>query len=189
MLLCHSLGYAYPSNTHTTLNSFLTPARRDGATCILVGDLSNKQREGIFDTLSIPPTLLKKSEFVTWCHDTLGRSNDYTFLAFLKEQKGRRLFLTRAQGLVNLEQRFEAPVSAASGGGGTFSDSEEAVEEAEEVEAEDAETTKMKEYYCILDATIDKLTIARDQALQSNYATVTKEVIEAIDDLQELLEK
>ena len=57
----------------------------------------------------------------------------------------------------------------------------------EEAEAEDAETTKMKEYYCILDATIDKLTIARDQALQSNYATVTKEVIEAIDDLQELL--
>ncbi len=104
-----------------TFPSFLTPARRDGATVILVGDLSNKQREEIYDTLSIPPTQLAKKEFVSWCHGTLGRAHDYTFLAFLKEQRKRQLFLTRAgsEAVEDLGVRLEE-LSMGGGGGSPY---------------------------------------------------------------------
>ena len=93
---------------------------------ILVGDLTNPQREQIYDTLSIPPTALPKKEFVAWCHETLGRAHNYTFLAFLKEQRKRQLFLSRAgegEPVEDLGGRMEAlsmgGASGAMGGGGS----------------------------------------------------------------------
>ena len=83
-----------------------------------MGDLTNPQREQIYDTLSVPPTQLAKKEFVTWCHETLGRAHNYAFLAYLKEQKKRQLFLTRADNgepVEDLGGRLEA---LSMGGGG-----------------------------------------------------------------------
>ena len=103
-------------------NNLLTPARRDGATSILVGDLTNKQREAVFDTLSIPPDQLKKAEFVSWCASCLGRANDYHFLAFLKEAKRRQLFLTRAnvggEDEEDVAERYAEELGGGGGGGG-----------------------------------------------------------------------
>lgn len=76
-------------------NNFFTPARRDGATSILVGDLTNKQREGIYDTLGIPPSKLKKQDFIEYCDTWLGRRNGYNFLLYAKEQT-QTLWLTHA---------------------------------------------------------------------------------------------
>ena len=103
-------------------NNLLTPARRDGATSILVGDLTNKQREAVFDTLSIPPDQLKKAEFVSWCAGSLGRSHDYHFLVFLKEAKRRQLFLTRAciggEDEEDVAARYAEEELGGGGGGG-----------------------------------------------------------------------
>ena len=97
----------------------MTPARRDGATSILVGDLTNKQRELIYDTLSIPPDKLKKSEFVSWCAGFIGRAHDYTFLAFFKEQRGQQLYLVRADSEdVTIGGMGASYGGAAAGGGG-----------------------------------------------------------------------
>ena len=145
-MFSYSLGYRNSqgyilhalSHTHT---SFLTPARRDGATVILVGDLTNPQREQIYDTLSVPPTQLAKKEFVSWCHDTLGRAHDYTFLAFLKEQKKRQLFLTRAETVEkdDLCEQMAAftMVGGGGGGGGAYTPAGKEKEEEEEDEGEE----------------------------------------------------
>ena len=125
------------------MRSFLTPARRDGATVILTGDLTNSQREQIYDTLSIPPTALPKKEFVTWCHNTLGRAHGYAFLVFLKEAKKRQLFLTRTgmedgdaegEAVADLRDRMEA-LQVGGGGGGSVAYAPRAVvEDYDEVE-------------------------------------------------------
>ena len=102
-----------------------------------MGDLTNPQRSQIYDTLSIPPSQLPKNEFVSWCHGTLGRAHKYTFLAFLKEQKIRQLFLTCAgepgDAVEDLGERLEG-FAVGGGGGGGSPYAPRAHEEAEEGE-------------------------------------------------------
>lgn len=116
-------------------NNFLTPARRDGATCVLVGDLTNKQREGVYDTLGIPPAKLKKQEFVSFCDDFLGTRHHYTFLAYCKEQQNP-LYLTRsgdaptatagvAEELSSGMRALSFDDAASSGAGGVYRDDDD----------------------------------------------------------------
>ena len=58
--------------------------------------MSKKECENLYDTLGVPSDVCSKEAFKSWCYGSLGRNHDYTFLAYLKEARGQRLFLTRA---------------------------------------------------------------------------------------------
>ena len=86
-------------------NNFLTPARRDNATLILLGDCSNKGRESVYETLGVPPSKLKASQFVDFCAEYLGRAHNHNFLAL---DKGvGKLYLTSTAPLLGGEEEEE----------------------------------------------------------------------------------